>query len=44
MNDKEDMSKQTLTELEKNLNEAQQKELKETMEKLKADYLHKMIE
>ena len=31
MNDKEDMSKQTLTELEKNLNEAQQKELKETM-------------
>jgi hypothetical protein len=26
------------------LNEAQQKELKETMEKLKADYLHKMIE
>ena len=30
--------------LEKNLNEAQQKELKETMEKLKADYLHKMIE
>jgi len=38
------MQKQSIADLEKQLSESQVKELKECMEKLKSDYLHKMIE